>query len=215
MTKTDLDTRLETPWESLGNSKPSRTAPSLIHSSIQPTVILDVVSSNYSSRVDLLYILAPRCICKVLVVAKQMLFIIRILLHHPVVFNTLKHYLTETIILGNIRHLAIVNPVHHQTSLRGIVNLHGFSPDPKISPKEGLLLVTYHCPSFDTILNHKILRQGCRDLDHMPTICFFGHPGLSIAQDGQTKIPAGWKTGRFCPNCCSHISDRTILARSL
>lgn len=92
--------QLECTFVEVDKVNPSRTAPSLIHSSIQPTVILDIVSSNYSSRVDLLYILDPLCICKVIVVAKQMLFI-RILFHHPVVCNTLKHHLTETIILGN------------------------------------------------------------------------------------------------------------------
>lgn len=53
-------------------------------------------------------LLASLGVCKLLMIAYQVLLIPRILLHPLVVFKTLENHLTETVKVGNIAHLRVI-----------------------------------------------------------------------------------------------------------
>ena len=69
--------------------------------------------------------LAPFGVCKVFMISKQMYFVVWILLHFFVMLNALEYHLTETIKVGDVGHLAVVNLVHQCSSLNRIVDLKG------------------------------------------------------------------------------------------
>jgi hypothetical protein len=61
---------------------------------------------------------------ELLVVSNQMLLVPRIFFHPSIVVDTLKHHLTEAIVVRQIGHLGIDQFAHQLASLRGIMNLH-------------------------------------------------------------------------------------------
>ena len=135
------------------NAIPSRTVPSFIHSSIHPIVILQVVSTHTLSEITT-DSPAFLCVREIFMISKKVHFIIRILFHLFIMSHAFKHYLTETIIVGDIRHLAIVDFVHERAGLSRIVDLTGASAF--IAPLHESLEKLYHCPSFYSILDHQI-----------------------------------------------------------
>ena len=131
------------------------------------------------------YLLASCCICKILMISEKVLLVPRILLHLLVVFDTLEHYLAETVEVGNVRHLAIVDRRHQIAGLDGIVNLKAaFSKI--LAVLGGWELITYYSPPLDSILDHQIFGHGRGYFDHVSTIGLLTHTRLSIAKDGET-----------------------------
>ena len=80
-------------------------------------------------------VLAPFCVCKVLVIIEQMYFVVRVLFHLLVVLHALENHLTKTIKVGDIRHLAIVKLVHQHAGLDRAVYLEGDSISIATLPK--------------------------------------------------------------------------------
>jgi hypothetical protein len=56
-------------------------------------------------------------ICKILMIANQMLFIPRIVFHSLIVVDALEYHLAETVIVGHIDHLGIDQLAHQLARL--------------------------------------------------------------------------------------------------
>ena len=70
-------------------------------------------------------VLAPFRVCKILVIIEQMFLVVRVLFHLLVVLHAFENHLTKAIIVGDIRHLAIVKVVHQHAGLDRVVYLKG------------------------------------------------------------------------------------------
>ena len=143
------------------NSIPSRTAPLFIHSSIHPMVILFIVNS-YILPKRMTDVLALLCVCKVFVIIEQMFLVVRVIFHCLVVLHAFENHLTETIIVGNIRHLAIVNLVHQHAGLDRTVYLKAKSIFIEHDPKPLTEYTTVH--RFTPYLTIRSLVMGAETL---------------------------------------------------
>ena len=83
----------------------------------------------------------------------EMLLIPRVLLHALIVFDTLEHYLTETVKVGHIAHLRVEELRHQGTGSTLVVDLFL----PSLVSKLGVSCHGSHrylCPSPDPVLDH-------------------------------------------------------------
>ena len=162
-----------------------------------------VCQQPHASQEETMNSLASLCVREVFMVSKKLHFVIRVSFHLFIMRHAFKHHLTETIVVGHIRLLAIVKFVHERAGLGGIVDVTGGALSSSLicsAPYQGLLGKPDHCPAFHSVLDHQIFGHWRGDLVHMPTVCLVAHPGFSITQYGQTEILARRQPRPFVPD---------------
>lgn len=72
----------------------------------------------------MIVLLASLRVCKMYMVAKEVLFVVRILFEVLVILDTFEHHLTETVKVCNVDHLGIDNFTHESPCRTLVVDLH-------------------------------------------------------------------------------------------